>query len=450
MRHLSLVAGLITGLGMAPLAATAQTADPVLPLPVTDESFIELNPLSVALGRNLFYDPILSGNRNIACATCHHPAFGTSDGMSLSMGEGGVGLGPLRSANPANAPVARIPRNAPALFNLGATEFTVMFHDGRVQKQDGAPMGFRMPLGRALERPVRNALSAQAMLPVLSPDEMAGHPGENEIADAVADGLIRGDRGAWALLAARVGAIAEYRAAFDKVLGPGRPIHFSDIAMSIADFIAFEFRATNSPFDAYLGGDVTALDASAKRGMDLFYGQANCSSCHAGPFQTDQSFYAIAVPQFGPGKGSDHLFYGDSGREMVTGAPEDMYRFRTPSLRNVAATAPYGHDGAFATLDAMIRHHADPLRSLALYNYREARLHEMKVGIDDTLALNDLEELLRIAAASEIRPVSLSDADVADLVAFLQALTDPTPLRGRLGVPRSVPSGLALDTLPPT
>ena len=96
---------------------------------------------AVELGWLLFYDPILSGNRNISCGTCHHPKFGTADGVALSLGEGGIGLGPERIADPANMPEQLIPRNAPALFNLGAEEFQVMFHDGRLEADPTQPGG---------------------------------------------------------------------------------------------------------------------------------------------------------------------------------------------------------------------------------------------------------------------------------------------------------------------
>ncbi len=150
----------------------------------------------IALGRDLFFDPILSGNKNISCATCHHPEFGTSDGLSLGIGEGGTGLGPDRTELAASAPKERVPRNAPALFNLGLAEFTTLLHDGRVAADPNAPFGFAMPKGQELERPVSGALAAQAHLPVTSATEMAGQPGENDVADAVAEGRILGPGGA--------------------------------------------------------------------------------------------------------------------------------------------------------------------------------------------------------------------------------------------------------------
>ncbi|MEL6684848.1 MAG: cytochrome-c peroxidase, partial [Pseudomonadota bacterium] len=91
-----------------------------LPAPLTDADFAPVDEMEARLGQLLFYDPILSGNGTVSCATCHHPAFGTGDGLSLGIGDGGVGLGPKRVADPDNMPEQRIPRNAPALFNLGA------------------------------------------------------------------------------------------------------------------------------------------------------------------------------------------------------------------------------------------------------------------------------------------------------------------------------------------
>jgi cytochrome c peroxidase len=179
--------------------------------------------------------------------------------------------------------------------------------------------------------------------------------------------------------------------------------------------------------------------------MTLFYGKANCAACHSGPFQTDHSFHAIGLPQLGPGK--EDGGYADRGRLAVTGEEEDRYRFRTPSLRNVAVTAPYGHNGAYADLEAMVRHHLDPIRALTQYDRAQARLPEAEVEADDWAAMDDMEEVIRIAEATEIMPVSLTDAEIAQLLAFLGALTDPQARTGRLGPPESVPSGLPMDRL---
>ncbi|WP_163849748.1 cytochrome-c peroxidase [Pseudooceanicola aestuarii] len=416
-----------------------------LPDAVTPSDFFPLDPEVVMLGRDLFFDPVLSGNRNIACATCHHPSLASGDGVSLGLGEGGRDLGLNRRLDMATAPSHRIPRNAPALFNLGAREFGVMFHDGRVQTDKDAPFGIRMPDRAALERPVPSALAAQAMMPVTSAEEMAGHPGENLIADLARDQRFQGAGGVWDVLCKRVEAIPGYSTRFARIIGPDRSLHFTDVARALAEFIAFEFRATATPFDAYLAGDATALDAAQRHGMDLFYGPANCASCHSGTFQTDHGFHAIGVPQLGPGKVADSAY--DYGRGAVSGDDPDRYRFRTPSLRNVAKTAPYGHSGAFATLEGIVRHHLDPIRSLASYDPAEAVLPDLGGDTGDWAVLHDQEELIRIAAAVEITPVTLSDTQVADILAFLDALTDPRATTGRLGAPDSVPSGLPMDMI---
>lgn len=118
---------------LASPAVAAEFDRALLPDPITDADYMAVTPAEAELGQLLFFDPILSGNDNISCSTCHHPRLGTSDGLSLGMGEGGIGLAPNRVANPDNLPEDRIPRNAPVLYNLGAREYTVMFHDGRVE-----------------------------------------------------------------------------------------------------------------------------------------------------------------------------------------------------------------------------------------------------------------------------------------------------------------------------
>lgn len=414
------------------------------PLPEPVAIYPEPDMTEVRLGRLLFFDPILSGNGSVACASCHHPRFGTSDGLSLGLGDGGIGLGPERRADPANPPERRIGRNAPALFNLGASEFSVFFHDGRLEADPDLPGGMRTPLDGDMTAGFDSALAAQAMFPVLSPDEMAGHYAENDVAKAVRQGRLTGEGGAWDILSARVAAIEAYRDGFES-LGIDR-IQFTDIANAIAAFVAFEFRADDSPFDAYLRGTAD-LTQPVAAGMELFYGEAGCSTCHAGLFQTDHGFHAIAMPQIGPGKAARfERHQQDRGRFRVTGHPADAYRFRTPSLRNVALTAPYGHAGTYATLEAAIRHHLDPIAALQAYDPGQAVLPEI-AGIADTdfAVARDAEARGWIGAANELAPSTLSDAQIADLVAFLEALTDPVSRIGRLGVPASVPSGLPVD-----
>ena len=412
------------------------------PLPTPDARFPTADMVEVSLGQLLFYDPILSGNRAVACATCHHPRLGTSDGVSLGLGDGATGLGPARRPSANNLPEKRIPRNSPALFNLGAAEFTSLFHDGRLEADPERPSGIRSPLGEDMAQAFDSVLSAQAMFPVLSNDEMAGHYSENDISRAVRLGVLTGEGGAWDIMAKRVEALPAYRRAFDEVIGP-QAVQFTDIANAIAAFIAFEWRADESPFDSLLR-EGTALPAEAMAGMALFYGKAGCDTCHAGQFQSDQQFHAIAMPQIGPGKAASFESYNrDSGRLRVTGDAQDAYAFRTPSLRNVALTAPYGHSGAYATLEAVVRHHLDPVAALKSYDPAQAVFPAFEAE-SDFVVLADPGEMAAIAAANSLTPMALTDAEVGQLLAFLHALTDAKSNAGRLGVPARVPSGLSV------
>lgn len=414
------------------------------PLPKADATFPAQDVTEVELGWQLFYDPILSGNRTVACATCHHPDLGTSDGVSLGLGDGAKGLGLERKIDTTNPPEKRIPRNAPALWNLGATEFTVFFHDGRLEDDPTRASGIRTPLGGEMEMGFDNALAAQAMFPVLSGDEMAGHYSENDVSQAVRLGQLTGPGGAWDILAKRIEAIPAYRAAFDNVIGTEEPIKFHHIANALAAFITFEWRADASAFDIYLR-DGTPLEQNAAAGMDLFYGKAKCGTCHSGQFQTDHGFHAIALPQIGPGKAAPFERHNrDVGRGRVTGANEDFYRFRTPSLRNITQTGPYGHNGAYTSLEAMVRHHLDPVGSLRAYVEANTTYSDGEFDTDFKLMVNELD-VIEIAAANELSPIDLTDQEVSEILSFLESLTDYDAIKGRLGVPESVPSGLPVD-----
>lgn len=425
------------------LAATPALAE--LPAPVSDDDYPPLIPAEVRLGWKLFYDPLLSGNRNIACASCHHLRFGTSDGLSLGLGEGAIGVGTDRRISGENVPELRIPRNSPALFNLGAREFTRLFHDGRIEADPARPSGIRTPMDDEMVSGFASVLSAQAMFPVLSADEMAGHYSENDVAQAVRSGRITGPGGAWEIIAARVAGIAEYRADFGSVyaeIAGGRAIAFTDIANAIAAFIAFEWRSDSSPFDAFLRGTGT-LSPQAAAGLDLFYGTAGCAACHSGPFQTDHAFHATAAPQLGPGKAERFEQHSrDDGRFRVTGQPQDLYAFRTPSLRNVTATGPWGHAGAHLTLADFLAQHGQP-DALATYN-RTALLPDLPDTKPDwAIADSPADAAAIAAAATALRPIS--PGEIGSILAFLDSLTDPAALQGRLGIPLAVPSGLAID-----
>lgn len=389
-------------------------------------------PALVALGEALFFDKLLSGNRDIACATCHHPELASADGLPLSFGAGGHGLGPART--PA-AGRELVPRNATDLFNRGSPEWTTMFWDGRVNLSagDGLP-----PL-------LQTALQAQAMFPVTSRAEMRGYLGDvdangqrNELAvvSDTAPPII------WARLTERLLAVPGYvdlfRAAYPGV--PAEQLGFEHAARAIAAYEVAAFTFTDSPWDRYLAGDRAALPAAAKRGALLFYGQAGCAQCHSGNLLTDQQFHNIAVPQLGPGKLSDEGL--DLGRFLETGHAADRYAFRTPPLRNVTLTAPYMHNGAYADLRAAVRHHLNPAGSLLIYDptalpatYQATVQAEAEVTTDVLASLD-----ARLAA-----PPVLTDAQLADVMTFLGALTSPSAADLSGLVPQSVPSGLPVE-----
>ena len=411
------------------------------PLPTVDAVFPVQNAALVNLGQQLFYDPILSGSKKVACASCHHPRFGTADGLSLGLGDGAHGLGPERQIDADNMPEQRIGRHAPALFNLGAEEFSVLFHDGRLQLDSAQPDGVRTPLGAEMITGFSGVLSAQSMFPVLSGDEMAGHYSENDIAQAVRQGMLTGPDGAWDRITQRVLAIDEYRQQLKVVFAEEPVLGFTHLSDALAAFMAVEWRSDGSAFDRYLR-DGEAMDVRAMRGMELFYGKAQCDQCHSGQFQTDHDFHAIAMPQVGPGKAARFERHArDVGRLRVTGDSTDAYAFRTPSLRNVSETAPYGHSGAYATLEAVVRHHLDPVRALHHYDRQQVVLPQLP-DANDWRVMDDPAELAAIAAANELETQVLSDDEVAYILAFLAALSDPSTLLGRLGLPETVPSGL--------
>jgi len=322
------------------------------------------------------------------------------------------------------------------LWNLGAREIHTLFHDGRLSRSDLFGNGFNSPAEEWLPDGLGSLLAAQALFPLTAQFEMAGNPGENEVTGAVHDRIDKG----WPILAKRVRSDQRYGAAFVAAFDHIRlaeDVSIVEIANALAAFMAVEWRSSDSRFDAFLAGDTDALSEREAAGMALFYGKANCAGCHAGALMSDQKFHALWLPPFGPGR--TRLFdphARDVGRMGETDDLEDAYRFRTPMLRNVALTAPYGHNGAFPTLESMIRHHLDPARSRASWQPEMANLPDVPwLAAGDFVALDDRLELARQAQRLDITALALSDAEVADLVAFLNALTGMSLATPVLGVP---------------
>lgn len=451
-------------LSAASMAMASDDKDKDSDFPEPDYDFRTPSADKVELGRNLMFDKILSGNKNISCGTCHHSLADTGDGLSLPVGEGGAGLGVTRNVGSgADLVVERVPRNAPPVFNLGDTSFHTLFHDGRVTTVggEGFPSGCKTPAGDDLPDNLENVLACQAMFPVTSATEMAGQAGENSIADAADAGNLAGSGGVWEQLAERLQAIPEYVdmfiAAFPGDVLSAGDITYAHAANAISAFEGESWRADNSPFDQYTRGDKKAMSKNAEKGMKLFYkgdGTGNsCASCHSGLYQTDQQFHAIAMPQIGSGRGSNSPGktggHEDFGREQVTDDPADTLKFRTPTLRNVALTAPYGHGGAYDTLRAVVEHHVNAVDSLYDYNNHRQAVLPTHPTLDEEnyIAMDDPDRVDFIADHNELYPMAYSSKDIDRIMDFLNALTDPASLdlRSDQDVVNGVPSGLPLD-----
>jgi cytochrome c peroxidase len=408
---------------------------PIGPLPPQNAALVDL-------GRALFFDKVLSGNRDISCATCHHPSTSGADGLSLAIGTGGTGLGPARRLG---AGGQFVPRSAPSLLNQGLRSF-YLFWDGRVSGHQSGP--FTMPPGVVLPAPVPNILAAQAMLPVLNRREMRGEPGDtdvfgnpNELAQFTDNQYAQ----VWQAIMQRLLAIPEYTAKFAAAFGTGLGAPgFQHAAAAIATFVTEAFTRADSPFDRYLAPDDAALLPEAKRGAVLFFGRAQCASCHNGPLLGGQTFANVGAPQLGPGTGSGAPL--DLGRGDVELNPQisQFYRFhfRAPPLRNVELTAPYFHNGAYPSLEAVVRHYNNVPTALRTYDVSQLapELRAMYHGGESVISdiLTTLDFRLRT-------PLNLTEGEQRDLVAFLKSLSDPAARDLRALVPTSVPSGLPVN-----
>ena len=402
------------------------------------------NPSQVVLGQALFFDRILSGNRDTACATCHHPVAATTDGLALGVGTGTDTPGAVSIFRVRGEGREFIPRNAPEIFNRGSEQWHSAFWDGRVSTVGGeivSPAGDQLPEG------LTTPLQVQAMFPVTSRDEMRGNLDDVALGNEIAAIDDTDFTGIWNALMERLLANETYRQMFSEAFPevPEASLGFQHAAIAIAAFEAQAFGMNDSPFDRYLGGDLSALSNEAKQGAALFYGQANCVSCHSGTLMTDQQHHNLAVPQLGPGK--DPASGLDFGRFGVTNSISDLFKFRTPPLRNVAQTGPWMHNGAFATLEDVIQHHGDAEASLA--NYDPAQ-HLFQHDLQE-LFVDDEEVNQWMLETKESNNLAIVGNRVSLLVAFLESLSAPD-LTERLHwtMPTSVPSGMLETGIPVT
>ena len=297
---------------------------PLAPLPSAADRGAEFAPTKamVELGRQLFFDPRLSGDNQMSCATCHDPAKAFGDGKARAIG----------------ADKKVLKRNTPTVLNVGF--LSSFFWDGR------AP-----------------TLEAQALMPIESPEEMNQKLGP----------LIHELNGI-------DGYVKQFRQVF------GSPVTKDELARALAAYQR-TLITPNAPFDRFLRGDKSALSKKAILGYRLFTGDAGCIRCHNGPMLSDGKFYRVGVD------------FVDRGREQVTGDRDDIYKFRTPSLRNVAKTGPYMHNGSLKTLD-----------DVASFYYRGVPTSNPK-GVE-----------------LDVQPLAdQSFSEIPAIVAFLESLTGEFP-----------------------
>ena len=410
--------------------------------PTTGRTLPSIDDPKAQLGKKLFFTKGLGGNDDSACVTCHHPSLGGGDDLSLSIGVGAETpdlLGPGRfhdlqavlddGGEFDGGPT--VPRNAPTTFNLGLWD-QALFHDGRVEslgKTAGANgddgLGIRTPdsaFGVADPDSGDTLAAAQSRFPITSPEEMRGFTF-----------VSTGDNAALrTALEVKMTAFGGWDAEFTEVYGDAAITH-TRIADAIGEYERSQVFV-NNPWKAFVEGDNDAISESAKRGAKKFFssidnGGANCSSCHSGDFYTDEQYHVMASPQIGRGKGNDNgtLTNDDFGRFRESADAADMYKFRTPSLLNVEVTGPWGHAGGYTTLDNMVRHMLNPVEAIANYDFTQLNptIQASNMLTNTQFALDQLEANRTANVSGVHRNVTFNDEDVADLVEFLKALTDP-------------------------
>ena len=427
---------------------------------------LELPPLvpspKFRLGQMLFFDPILSGTRDVACATCHLLSRGTSDGVALSVGVDAAGLAEER--RPLGAPRVH-PRNSMDLWNRGHESVRNMFWDGRVSEIEAPVSRFRTPMGDYLPDGLESVLAAQALFPLAGEEEMLGlaHdrsapdlPGghgdrPNEIAlaalgldedepqlfVAVHDALMR------RLLGEAGTPLADWQIAYRRLIGRAFPETAARRRRPWATLPTPSAISRRSPSSRGIRrGTATsratqgAIGAAAKRGALLFYGKARCATCHSGPLFSDFLFHSLAVPQTGPGIDESG---DDRGRYEATRIP------RAPlPVPHAAAAQRHAHR---ALLPRAAPSPAWPRRSTAISRRRRSRGPAPRPPARERRI--PALEALRRASVSPIlkRGVRLDAAERRSLLAFLESLEDAQAGSRPLIVPESVPSGLPVPAL---
>jgi len=384
---------------------------PPIPYPVDNQ----YNPDRIELGRLLFFDPILGGEMDTGCGTCHLPSFGMADGRQLGAGNGSKGLGPDRVLGVSSVTGDTIiaePRNTMTIFNTAYN---------KDESNLPSTKGFMLWDGKD------RGLEAQALRAIIVRVELRGDSYPREMAvDSVLTRLrnvpdyVELFNRAFPAEADSVARQIPRLACSWDTAPLESVITRSTLGRAIAAFER-ELVTDDTPYDRYVAGDDDALTASQKRGLVLFFEKARCANCHNGPEFSEGRFRVQGVEQIGPGQplastqtGTPRPSGKDRGRFVTSGNTNELFAFRTVSLRQVTETAPYMHDGAIATLEEVIE------------------FYDRGAGDEETISAERVD--------AELVPLGLTAGEKAELLAFLHALTDETI---RVPIPPRVPSGLA-------
>ncbi len=420
--------------------------------PETGRDLPSINDALPQLGKLLFFSKSLGGDMDAACVSCHHPLLGGADDLSLAIGVGALNPDLLGQGRTDADNLPDVPRNTPSIFNVGLWD-RGLFMDSRVESLNPTALANGTNGGISTPDTAFNVTdvnagadlpAAQAKFPVTSNAEMKGTIFEN----GSSGDTIR------AHLAERIGGygsgsgelttnnwISEFQIAFDSTQDATQLISFESISLAIGEYER-SMVFVNNPWFNYINGDLDALTPQQKDGAVLFYssvadGGGGCSECHSGDLFSDELFQVVAFPQIGPGKGHDTTGTGDFGREGISGAREDRFAFRTPSLLNIEATAPYGHAGAYESLNEVLDHYDNPTDNIrAFLNNEEWCDLDQFQGVANCEGLYPnarenseaaLDELgaERLAGTSLFENINIGNREEEQIVSFLRALTDP-------------------------
>jgi len=384
------------------------------------------------LGMKLFFSKALGGDLKVACASCHHPLLGGGDNLSLSIGVHADKpdlLGANRTLE-SNRPLG-VPRNAPSTFNVGLWN-QALFHDGRIGQMPEGITTPDVPYPQPDLHAGNNLVYAQARFPVTSTPEMRGEAFDPSGTPQSCRQLLAERLGSYgSAVGVLQAAEAQYWLdAFRRVYRqPDGLAHQLITEQHIADLLAEYQRSqvfVDNPWRAYVQGETSAISEAAKQGALLFFrhrgaGGFGCAECHSGDFFTDEKFYNVLLPPLGPGKGNvSPDVQQDRGRWLVTHQDADKFRFRTPSLLNVAVTGPWGHNGAYTHLDRMVKHMLNPSNAALTYDPAK-ELHQP--DIQSGQLQQNLRDMLK--GDTDLAGQPYNTEQVGQLQAFLQTLTDP-------------------------